>query len=160
MIKFKQLMMSAKTIDLKVIDFADAKASKAQMWKDDVLELHCCNIAAEDYAMRTSNYEGAEAIGGFSDFLLPEAAVTQANTFTNTMAKLRNNLRNTPTTRERGAKAGGKGGGGAGAGWVPVEDRVCYECGEIGHLGRDCPKRKARKGGGKGDGEKKEKAEK
>ena len=153
-IKFGQLLTSARTIDLMIIQHSEEKRTLEELYKNDVLEMHCGNIAREDYAGKSGNYEGAEAISGFGDFLLPVEAITQANTFTNSMAKLRNNLRNNTRTNNNQSKGSGKGNE-----WVPLEQRQCFECHEYGHLGKDCPKRKARlakeaKAAGKGKNEK------
>ena len=153
-VKFRELMNSARTCDLTLKASANRKLTQAQLWEDDVLELHASSIAREDYVQRTQNYEGADAISGTTDYLLPKKALESAQMFAVNAAKLRNSLRNSGPYNDKSAKSGQKGGNA----FVPIEDRVCYECGEKGHLGRDCPKRKLRKGEGKGnEGQKAEK---
>lgn len=141
--KFKELIMSARTCD-SIIRSYDGKTQK-ELFDDTVLEMHAASLARQDYTMRTANYDGADAISGMADFLLPTKAVTDAAAYTNTITKLKNNLRNTGghpkenTTPNRITTA-----------FVPMDQRKCYECGASGHLGKDCPERAKRKGGGKG----------
>ena len=153
-VKYRELMNSARTCDLTLKSCASRKMTQKQLWEDDVLELHAGSIAREDYVQRTQNYEGADAISGSGEYLLPKKAIETAALFAINNSKLRSSLRNSTSGADKGAKSGQKGGNN----FVAIEDRVCYECGERGHLGRDCPKRKQRKGEGKGlDGQKAEK---
>ena len=151
-IKWRELATNARTCDMTIKSYADAKKSQTELWADDVLELHAGSIAREDYTRRTGNYEGAEAISGTMDYLLPTEAITKAATYTNAIVKLRNNLRQ-GQSRDGGAQGAGwqgtgngkgKSGSGTGEGFVPISERTCYECGAVGHIGRDCPQRKAR----------------
>ena len=117
--------------------------SAAELEENDIFEMHVGHIAIDDYVARTGNHVAADYMSGLSDFLLPQEAVKDGAAFTNQMTKLRNNLR----------PSAGNGGGGKGGGptpYVPLSERVCYVCGEKGHIGRDCPT-KGGKGGGKGD---------
>ena len=145
--KFRELLMNARTCD-SIIRQYDGRSQK-ELLADDVLEMHAAALARQDYTMRTANYDCAEAISGLSDFLLPTKAVTDAAAYTNSVTKLRNNLRNTggnpatqntTTPNNRLTNA-----------FVPLDQRKCYECGATGHLGKDCPERQKRKGGGKGN---------
>ena len=157
--KWAELIMNGRTCD-SIIKRYSGKSQK-ELFADDVLEMHAATLARQDYGMRTGNYMGAEAVSGLSDFLLPTKVVEQAAIYTNQVSKLRSNLRNT-TKQGRLTQYPTYGGQeDADGGFVPIDQRKCYECGEIGHLGKDCPKRKARKGGGKGakGGKKTEKEE-
>ena len=97
-------------------------------------------------------------ISGVQSFLLPGDVIEDAAKFTVNQSKLQGSL--------RGKQSTVTGGGGAGTGnkFVPVAQRACYGCGEIGHELSNCPNltpeeikaKKAEKGKGKG-GVKKEK---
>ena len=146
--KFKELVMNAKTCD-SIIRNYDGKSQK-DLLDDNVLEMHAAALARQDYTMRTANYDGADAISGLSDFLLPTKAVTDASAYTNSITKLRNNLRNTGGTPSGNQNINPNANRGMTGAFVPLDQRKCYECGATGHLGKDCPERAKRKGGGKG----------
>ena len=82
-----------------------------------------------DYKGRTSNYSGAEYVSGRGAGLLPIKLAQKAADFANSSKKLQNSLGGGST------KGNPKGKGGAGA--------PCYYCGELGHIAKDCKKKKA-----------------
>ena len=45
---------------------------------------------------------------------------------------------------EKKPKGAGKNSGGPGKGPADSSGKTCYDCGEVGHVGADCPQRKAR----------------
>ena len=137
--KYNDMLRSARTADLMIQDYHSNGKSAADLEANDIFEMHVSHLAIDDYVQRTGNHVAADYITGLSDFLLPQEAVKDGASFTNQMTKPRNNLRPQGT-----AAGGGKGAGGAA--YVPMAERVCYVCGEKGHIGRDCPE----KGKGKG----------
>ena len=153
--KYDDLLMSARTVDQKLMEYADRTTEELE--NDSIFEMHAARIALTRYADATGNRAGAEAVSGFSQFLVPAAVATAAQQYTNNMAKLQNNLR----TQTQRAPTGGKGGGGGGKGttYVPMSQRQCYNCFQYGHVAATCPnppapgagQAKGGKGKGKGD---------
>ena len=150
--KYSSIRMSARTLDELLRHTDLTTASRQSILDDDLIEMHCFRIGGEDYVSSTGNYLGLAAVSGLEEHLLPQDIITEAANQANASAKLRNNLKGNVTTSAP-AQKGGKGGGGKGAaGYVPIGQRQCYECGEYGHLGKDCPVRKARLAKEAGDG--------
>ena len=146
--KYDDLLMSARTVDQKLMEYADRTTTELE--EDPIFEMHAARIALTRYADATGNRIGAEAVSGFSQFLVPAAIATAAQQYTNNMAKLQNNLR----TQTQRMPAGGKGGGGGGKGatYVPMSQRQCYNCGQYGHVAAVCPNPPVAGKGGKGKG--------
>ena len=90
--------------------------------------------------------------------MLPNEVLEEAAKYTVNQSKLQGSLRGKQNNTSGG------GGGGAGNKFVPISQRACYGCGELGHELSNCPNltpeeikaKKAEKGKGKG-GVKKEK---
>ena len=157
--RFEQLCLSAITVDTELRKHAGS--SEAMIGADDTIELHLGNIACAEYVSRTGNLQGSKAVSGVQSFLLPGDVIDDAAKFTVNQSKLQGSLRG--KTGQPYTAATAYGGGGT---FVKMEDRVCFGCGETGHILPNCPnlteeEKKAKmkeKGKGKGSaGIKKEK---
>ena len=125
--KYDQLVLSGLTVD-QLLKLYDGKP-KAEILADNTIELHLSNIALADYVVRTGNVAGAKAVSGVQGFLLPQAVCEAAAKHTQAQYKLQTSM---------GAAPGG-GKGRARSQYVPVSQRKCYGCGEVGHILANCP---------------------
>ena len=125
--KYDQLVLSGLTVD-QLLKLYDGKP-KTEILADNTIELHLSNIALADYVVRTGNVAGAKAVSGVQGFLLPQAVCEAAAKHTQAQYKLQNSM---------GAVPGG-GKGRARSQYVPVSQRKCYGCGEVGHILANCP---------------------
>ena len=125
--KYDQLVLSGLTVD-QLLKLYDGKP-KSEILADNTIELHLSNIALADYVVRTGNVAGAKAVSGVQGFLLPQAVCEAAAKHTQAQYKLQNSM---------GATQGG-GKGRARSQFVPVNQRKCYGCGEVGHILANCP---------------------
>ena len=125
--KYDQLVLSGLTVD-QLLKLYDGKP-KSEILADNTIELHLSNIALADYVVRTGNVAGAKAVSGVQGFLLPQAVCEAAAKHTQAQYKLQNSM---------GAAPGG-GKGRARSQYVPVSQRKCYGCGEVGHILANCP---------------------
>ena len=125
--KYDQLVLSGLTVD-QLLRLYDGKP-KSEILADNTIELHLSNIALADYVVRTGNVAGAKAVSGVQGFLLPQAVCEAAAKHTQAQYKLQNSMGSAP--------GGGK--GRARSQFVPVNQRKCYGCGEVGHILANCP---------------------
>ena len=125
--QYDQLVLSGLTVD-QMLKLYDGKP-KSEILADNTIELHLSNIALADYVVRTGNVAGAKAVSGVQGFLLPQAVCEAAAKHTQAQYKLQNSI---------GAAPGG-GKGRARSQFVPVGQRKCYGCGEVGHILANCP---------------------
>jgi len=125
--KYDQLVLSGLTVD-QLLKLYDGKP-KPEILADNTIELHLSNIALADYVVRTGNVAGAKAVSGVQGFLLPQAVCEAAAKHTQAQYKLQNSM---------GAAPGG-GKGRTRSQFVPVNQRKCYGCGEVGHILANCP---------------------
>ena len=125
--KYDQLVLSGLTVD-QLLKLYDGKP-KSEILADNTIELHLSNIALADYVVRTGNVAGAKAVSGVQGFLLPQAVCEAAAKHTQAQYKLQHSM---------GPAAGG-GKGRARSQFVPVGQRKCYGCGEVGHILANCP---------------------
>ena len=125
--KYDQLVLSGLTVD-QLLKLYDGKP-KSDILADNTIELHLSNIALADYVVRTGNVAGAKAVSGVQGFLLPQAVCEAAAKHTQAQYKLQHSM---------GPAAGG-GKGRARSQFVPVGQRKCYGCGEVGHILANCP---------------------
>jgi hypothetical protein len=124
--KYDQLVLSGLTVD-QMLKMYDGKP-KSDILADNTIELHLSNIALADYVARTGNVAGAKAVSGVQGFLLPQAVCEAAAKHTQAQYKLQNSMQ---------TAGGGK--GRSRSQFVPVSQRKCYGCGEVGHLLANCP---------------------
>ena len=125
--KYDQLVLSGLTVD-QMLKLYDGKP-KSEVFADNTIELHLSNIALADYVVRTGNVAGAKAVSGVQGFLLPQAVCEAAAKHTQAQYKLQTSM---------GSGLGG-GKGRARSQFVPVAQRKCYGCGEVGHILANCP---------------------
>ena len=125
--KYDQLVLSGLTVD-QLLKLYDGKP-KSEILADNTIELHLSNIALADYVVRTGNVAGAKAVSGVQGFLLPQAVCEAAAKHTQAQYKLQNSMGSAP--------GGGK--GRTRSQFVPVGQRKCYGCGEVGHILANCP---------------------
>ena len=125
--KYDQLVLSGLTVD-QLLKLYDGKP-KSEILADNTIELHLSNIALADYVVRTGNVAGAKAVSGVQGFLLPQAVCEAAAKHTQAQYKLQTSMGSAP--------GGGK--GRARSQFVPVNQRKCYGCGEVGHILANCP---------------------
>ena len=125
--KYDQLVLSGLTVD-QLLKLYDGKP-KSEILADNTIELHLSNIALADYVVRTGNVAGAKAVSGVQGFLLPQAVCEAAAKHTQAQYKLQTSM---------GSSAGG-GKGRTRSQYVPVSQRKCYGCGEVGHILANCP---------------------
>ena len=143
---YEELLSSARTVDLKLLEYRSRTCDELE--NDDIFEMHITKIGLTAYELSTGNKTGARQVMGFSSHLIPQKVADAAAMHANAQAKLANNLRSQSGLRTNASMAnqapGGGGKGGGGKGYVPPEERRCYECNQKGHEGKDCPVRKAR----------------
>ena len=142
---YEELLSSARTVDLKLLEYRTR--TREELENDDIFEMHISKIGMTAYQLTTGNVAGAKQMMGFNNHLIPQKVADAAAMHANAQAKLANNLRSQPGLRTNASQANqapGGGGKGGGKGYVPPEERRCYECGAKGHEGKDCPVRKAR----------------
>ena len=124
--KYDQLVLSGLTVD-QMLKMYDGKP-KSEILADNTIELHLSNIALADYVVRTGNVSGAKAVSGVQGFLLPQEVCEAAAKHTHAQFKLQTSMQ---------TSGGGK--GRTRSQFVPVAQRKCYGCGEVGHLLANCP---------------------
>ena len=142
---YEELLSSARTVDLKLLEYRNR--TRDELENDDIFEMHISKIGMTAYQLTTGNVAGAKQMMGFNNHLIPQKVADAAAMHANAQAKLANNLRSQPGLRTNGSQANqapGGGGKGGGKGYVPPEERRCYECNARGHEAKDCPVRKAR----------------
>ena len=128
--RFEQLTLSAITVDTMLRGHAGS--SEEVIKADDTLELHLSSIARAEYVSKTGNLQGSKAISGVQSFLLPHDVIEDAAKYTVNQSKLRGSL--------KGMSGASYGGGESYAStFVPMSARVCYGCGETGHVLDQCP---------------------
>ena len=159
--RFEQLTLSAITVDTMLRGHSGS--SEEAIKADDTLELHLSAIARAEYVSRTGNLQGSKAISGVQSFLLPGDVIEDAAKYTVNQSKLRGSLKGMTGATYSAADT-------YTSTFVPMSARVCYGCGEMGHVLDQCPnltteekkKKKAELQAekGKGKGSKKVKFEK